>query len=284
MTGCRPVPSKRLGLLTLRETRRLSTGIDGYSLVPPILRTTLPIVAWPHGGKNFWLGLGALLIGVSFLLLAAVIAEFFVHAGSGADHFFLSLRGGFIFLILLFTFPSVLFSGMGFAGAGLTCFWDAARSDPVLEITADGLHDRRSGLSVPWTSVKSAKPLDRAVDLQFHGPVANWQNPFRVGVLFQRYRPKSDHVIVSIAYLDTLARVLAYTILTLTPAERWRSHQQVTQRIGNVSSADSAKAGALSGSQDGLSPSRDPITAATAMMGIASLRPSYMLPGVKPVM
>jgi len=184
--------------------------------VPPAVTVSLPIVAWPHGGKNFWLGLGALLIGVSFLLLAAVIAEFFVHAGSGADHFFLSLRGGFISLILLFTFPGILFSGMGFAGAGLTCFWDAARSDPVLEITADGLRDRRSGLSVPWTSVKSAKPLDHAVDLQFHGPVANWQNPFRVGVLFQRYRPKSDHVIVSIAYLDTPAHVLAYSILTLT--------------------------------------------------------------------
>lgn len=184
-------------------------------VLPPVT-VSLPIVAWPHGGKNFWLGLGALPTGVSFLLLAAVIAGFFVHAGSGADHFFLSLRGGFIFLILLFTFPSVLFVGMGLTCAALTCFWDAARSDPVLEISADGLCDRRSGLSVPWTSVKSAKPLDRAVDLQFHGPVANWQNPFRVGVLFQRYRPKSDHVIVSVAYLDTPAHVLAYTILTLT--------------------------------------------------------------------
>jgi len=183
--------------------------------VPPPVTVPLPIVAWPNGGKNFWLGLGALWIGVSFLLPAAVIAEFFVHAGSGADHFFLSLRGGFIFLILLVAFPSVLFFGLGFAGAALTCFWDAARSDSVLEISADGLRDRRSGLSVPWTSVKSAKPLDRAIDLQFHGPVANWQNPFRVGVLFQRYRPKSGHVIVSIAYLDTPAHVLAYTILTL---------------------------------------------------------------------
>ena len=69
-------------------------------------------------------------------------------------NFFLSLRGGFIFLILLFIFPFALFFGMGYIGAALTCFWDAVRNDPVLEITAEGLRDRRSGLSVPWSSVR----------------------------------------------------------------------------------------------------------------------------------
>lgn len=173
------------------------------------MTVSLPIVALPVGSWNFWLGLGALLSGVSFLLPAAMIAGFFVDAGSGADHFSLSLRGGFIFLILLLlTFPILLFYGIGFTGAALTCFWDAARSDPVLEIAADGLRDRRSGLSVPWSTVKSAKPLPHlGVDLQLGGPVPNWQNPFRVGILFQRRRPP-DHVIVSLAYLDTSVHVL----------------------------------------------------------------------------
>jgi len=54
------------------------------------------------------------------------------------------------------------------------------------------------------------------VDLQLRSPVTNWQNPFRIGVLFHRYRPIPDHVIVSVAYLDAPAHVLSYTILTLT--------------------------------------------------------------------
>jgi hypothetical protein len=183
--------------------------------VPPPLAVPLPIVAWPNEVKNAWLGILFLLNGAMFLPLAVVIPEFFVHAVSGADNFFLSPRGGFIFLILLFIFPFALFYGVGSVGAAFTCFWDAARSDPVLEITADGLYDRRSGLSVPWTSVKSAKPLGLAVDLTLRGPVTNAQNPFRLGVLFQRRR-LPDHVIVSVAYLDRSAHVLLYTILTLT--------------------------------------------------------------------
>jgi hypothetical protein len=46
--------------------------------------------------------------------------------------------------------------------------------------------------------------------------VKHWQNPFRLGVLSQGYRPKPDRVLVSAAYLDVRAHVLIYTILTLT--------------------------------------------------------------------
>jgi hypothetical protein len=193
--------------------------------VPPPMTVPLPIVAWPNEVKNAWLGILFLLNGVMFLPLAVMIPELFVDAVSGADNFFLSLQGGFIFLIMLFTFPFVLYFGVGSVGAALTCFWDAARSDPVLEITADGLYDRRSGLSVPWTSVKSAKPLGLAVDLRLRGPVTNGQNPFRLGVLFQRRR-LPDHVIVSVAYLDTSTHVLLYAILTLT---QWNGGEVITK-------------------------------------------------------
>ena len=183
--------------------------------VPSPITVPLPIVVWPHEVKNAWLGMLFLLNGVMFLPLAVAIPEFFVHAASGADDFFLSPRGGFIFLILLFLFPFTLFFGIGYVGAALTCFWDAARSNPVLEITADGLHDRRSGLSVPWTSVRSARPRGLAVDLTLCGPVTNAQNPFRFGVLFQRRR-LPNHVLVSVGCLDRSAHLLVYAILTLT--------------------------------------------------------------------
>jgi hypothetical protein len=193
--------------------------------VPPPITVRLPIVTWPSGPKNAWLGILFLLNAVMFLPLAVIIPELFVHAVSGVDNSFLSPLGGFIFLILLFIFPFALFFGLGSAGAAFTCLWDAARSEPVLEITADGLYDRRLGLSVPWTWVKSAKPLGLAVDLTLRGPVTNGQNPFRLGVLFQR-RCLPDHVIVSVAYLDTSAHVLLYTILTLT---QWNGGKVITK-------------------------------------------------------
>ena len=185
--------------------------------VPPPIAVPLPIVVWPNEVKNAWLGILFLLNGAMFLPLAVVIPEFFVHTVSGADNFLLSPQGGFIFLILLFISPFALFFGIGYIGAALTCFWDAVRNDPVLEIGAEGLRDRRSGLSVPWSSVRSAKLLASrlAIDLQFHGPVTNWQNPFRFGVLFQRRR-LPNHVLVSVGCLDRSAHLLVYTILTLT--------------------------------------------------------------------
>jgi hypothetical protein len=125
-----------------------------------------------------------------------------------------------ILLVIILPFGAVYMTGygVGFIGAAFTCFWDAARDGPVLEIKVDGLRDRRSGLSVPWSSVRSARMLSRAlsVDLKLSGPVTNWQNPYRVGVLFHRYRPKPDHVIVSITNLDVRAHILAYAIFTLT--------------------------------------------------------------------
>jgi hypothetical protein len=185
--------------------------------VPPPMTMPLPIVAWPNEVKNAWLGILLLLNGAMSLSLAVVIPELFAHAASGEDNFLVSQRGGFIFLLLLFTFPFVLFLGIGYIGAALTCFWDAVRSDPVLDIGAEGLRDRRSGLSVPWSSVRSAKLLASrlAIDLQFHGPVTTAQNPFRFGVLFQRRRLPT-HLLVSVGCLDRSAHLLAYTILTLT--------------------------------------------------------------------
>jgi hypothetical protein len=177
--------------------------------VPPPITVRLPLVTWPHEFKNVLLGLLALLGGMLFLPIAAMTA---LHVHDIHP----SLIGDFAFVILLVTFPFSLFFGIGLTGAALTCFWDAVRNDPVLEITADGLRDRRLGLSVPWSSIKCARFFGGySIDLELRGPVTNWQNPFRVGVLFHRYRPKPNHVIVSVGYLQAKTHVVAYTILTL---------------------------------------------------------------------
>jgi hypothetical protein len=206
--------------VTTIETADIPGELRLSNPVPPPITVPLPVVTWPQGLKNVLLGLFTLPIGAMFLLFPVALV-LRTHAIS------LSLIDCFIFLV---AFPLFLFAGVSCTGAGLTCFWDAVRSGPVLEIAADGLRDRRSGLSVPWSSVRCARILSNfSVDLKLRGPVTNWQNPFRVGVLLHRYRPRPDHVIVSIGYLDVRWHILAYTILTLT---QWNGGEAISRMPG----------------------------------------------------
>jgi hypothetical protein len=186
--------------------------------VPPPITVPLPIVAWSDGVKNFWLGLLFLATGLMFLPTGVLCGlTLFSGAFVGGD---LPLWKSLLLVVVLLPFGMIYMTGFGLGciGAAFTCFWDAARGHPVLEIGADGLRDRRSGLSVPWSSVLSAGFLNGrlCVDLKLRAPVTNWQNPFRIGILFHRYRPIPDHVIVSVANLDVSAHIVAYAILTLT--------------------------------------------------------------------
>ena len=185
--------------------------------VPPPITVTLPIIAWSDGVKNFWLGLLFFATGLMSLPTGVLCGlALFSGAFVGGD---LPLWKSLLLVVLL-PFGMIYISGIGVSciGAAFTCFWDAARGDPVLEIGTDGLRDRRSGLSAPWSSVRSAGFLNGrlCVDLQLRNPVTKWQNPFRIGVLFHRYRPIPDHVIVSVAHLDVSPHIVAYAILTLT--------------------------------------------------------------------
>ncbi len=193
--------------------------------VPPSITVPLPLVTRPHGGRNVLFGFAALPGGALMLAFAVVGIVF------GAPGMHLSLRDCMIFFVIV---PFALFVGVSLTGAALTCFWDAIRNGPVLEIAAEGLRDYRSGLAVPWSSVRCARILYTrggigGVDLQLGDPVTNWQNPFRVGVLFHRYRPKPDHVIVSVACLDARPHVLAYTILTLI---QWNGGEGISTSPG----------------------------------------------------
>ena len=156
-------------------------------------------------------GLFALLLGVLFGM--AVVGVGFRVANAGLSIWDVLL------LPMLVPMIFAVWRGVGCTVAALTCFQDAMRHGPVLEITADGLRDYCSGLSVPWSSVQCARIANNRIGgviLQLRGPVKHWQVPFRLGVLSQGYRPKPDRVLVSAAYLDVRAHVLIYTILTLT--------------------------------------------------------------------
>jgi hypothetical protein len=200
--------------------------------VPPPVTVSLPIVAWPSELRNYLLGLFFLAGGLFALSLGVLFGMLVVGFGLRVVNVGLSIWDA---LLLLVVVPMMIFGvrwGVGCTGATLTCFRDAMRNDPVLEITADGLRDYRSGLSVLWSSVQCARIARNGIGgviLQLREPVKHRQNPFRLGVLFQGYRPKPDHVLVSAAYLDVRAHVLIYTILTLT---QWNGGEAISKSAG----------------------------------------------------
>lgn len=214
------------------EFRTESVSIPGElrlsNPVPPPITMPLPIVARSHVAKNIWLGLFLLFSGLVTPPLAGIVA-FVIPVAIASIETGTTLRGCFAFLILVASFPIFLFWAIGCLSAALTCFWDAIRVGPVLEITTDGLRDYRSGLSVPWSSVRSARFLGFSVDLQLRTPVTNWQNPFRVGILCHRYRPVPNRILVSAGYLDVPRHVVTYAILTLV---EWNGGQVITKAPG----------------------------------------------------
>ena len=82
-----------------------------------------------------------------------------------------------------------------------------------------GISDRVS--LYKWSEIKRATLLFTrsgiaGVDLHLRESTKAWQNPFRIGVLGFRWRPKPDHLIVSVAFLDVRPHILAYTVFALT--------------------------------------------------------------------
>ena len=186
----------------------------------PSVVVSLPIVARSSELKNYLLGL-FFLAGGLFALLCGVLIGMAVVFGFGprAVNVGMSIWDVLLLLVLVSMLILGVRWGVGCTVAALTCFRDAMRNGPALEITADGLRDYRSGLSVRWSSVQCARIANNGIDgviLQLREPVKHLQNPFRLDVQFQGYRPKPDHVLVSTAYLDVTAHVLIHTILSLT--------------------------------------------------------------------
>jgi len=202
------------------ETVAIPSELTVKNPAAPSAVVSLPIVARSSELKNYLLGL-FFLAGGLFALLCGVLIGMAVLFGFGPR----AVNAGMSIwdvLLLLVLVPMLILGvrwGVGCTVAALTCFRDAMRNGPALEITADGLRDYRSGLSVPWSSVQCARIANNGIDgviLQLREPVKHWQNPFRLDVQFQGYRPKPDHVLVSAAYLDVPSHVLICSILSLT--------------------------------------------------------------------
>ncbi|MGL3209986.1 hypothetical protein [Bradyrhizobium sp. BR 1433] len=211
---------------------------------PPPVTVSLPIVAWPSGGKNVAYGLLALVAGLMFLPTGVLsgLALIFVPWGTVLSEPPL-WKGIFFFTALALVAPYGVWFGGSCFGAAFTCFWDAMRGDPAVEIGADGLRDRRSGLSIPWSSVRSVRFLNSplSLDLELREAVARWQNPFRVGVVFHRYRRSPNHVVVSVAFLDVSAHVAAYTILALVQSNGGEVITKSQHQSRDVPPTDCAK-------------------------------------------
>ena len=206
----------------------------------PSVVVSLPIVARSSELKNYLLGL-FFLAGGLFALLCGVLIGMAVVFGFGprAVNVGMSIWDVLLLLLLLLVLVPMLILGVrwgvGCTVAALTCFRDAMRNGPALEITADGLRDYRSGLSVSWSSVQCARIANNGIDgviLQLREPVKHWQNPLRLDVQFQGYRPKPDHVLVSAAYLDVCAHVVIYTILALTQSSGGEANGTSADRNG----------------------------------------------------
>ncbi|KRR27290.1 hypothetical protein CQ14_34375 [Bradyrhizobium lablabi] len=198
----------------------------------PSVVVSLPIVARSAELKNCLLGLFFLAGGMFALLCGVLIGMPVFVFWRRAVNVGMSIWEVLLLLVLVPMLILAVRWGVGCTVAALTCFRDAARNGPALEITADGLRDYRSGLSVPWSSVQCARIANSGIDgviLQLREPVKHWQNPFRLDVQFQGYRPKPDHVLVSAAHLDVPSHVLIHTILSLTQTVGWVGRSETHQ-------------------------------------------------------
>ncbi|TXR46617.1 hypothetical protein [Phyllobacterium endophyticum] len=180
------------------------------SMVPSVL-VRLPVEAGTHRSKNIVSGLLLVFLGAPSLSLAILLAPAAFGAALGNQHFIASIP---MWLFLLFI-------SVAMTGVALTCIADAVRKASVLILDAEGFTDARSGAHVKWPEIKRATLLFTrsgigSVDLHLRQATTAWQNPFRIGVLGFRSRPKPDHLIVSVAFLDVRPHVLAFTILALT--------------------------------------------------------------------
>lgn len=197
------------------EVRFESVKIPGEITSNPIplpITVSFPIVARPRRWLNFLFGSLALVNGLIMAALAVACLVFLPYLEFSWD-----FRKLLADSLIIASIPLCLPYGVMMLGAAVTCFKDGLQSQKiVLEITADGLRDHRSGLDISWSTVQCANISGRTngVDLRLHDAKVDWQNPFRIGVVFQRWWPKSDHVIVSVGLVDVRPHLLIYSILT----------------------------------------------------------------------
>ena len=123
-------------------------------------------------------------------------------------------------LILILIWPGALAAACYFLAMALSCAAELLRPSPPLILEKDRLLDRRTRVSLPWSSVASARLMRTrggigAVNLTLKAPIDVRRNPFRPGFPISIRRRKPNELHVPVIALEVDARVLGETIVCL---------------------------------------------------------------------
>jgi hypothetical protein len=177
------------------------------SVVPP-LSIRLPIAT--HCSRSKYVLMGLFWSFCALAMLAPALA-FFVHDPESNRTLFDKAAMALLQLFGLYWAPFL-------SVAAAFAFLDAGLDKPALIVDRDGLSDNRSGLSVKWTDVVSAKPImARAgywgMSLQVREP-ALLPRSFRLGYPLLRRR-KVDEAQIQCNLLSAPAHEIVNSMLTL---------------------------------------------------------------------
>jgi len=177
------------------------------SVVPP-LSVRLPIAARCNRSKYVLMGL---FWSFCALAMLAAVLTFFVHGLEINRTLFDKVAITLFQLFGLYWAPFL-------SAAAAFAFLDASLGKPALIVERDGLSDNRSGLTIKWTDVLSAKPvLARSgywgVSLQVRKP-ALLPRSFRLGYPLLRRR-KVDEAQIQCNLLSAPAHEIVNSVLTL---------------------------------------------------------------------
>ncbi|TPM30638.1 hypothetical protein FKO01_35615 [Mesorhizobium sp. B2-3-3] len=177
------------------------------SLVPP-LSIKLPLVV--HCRRGMYIFKGLFCSFCTLLMLAPALA-FILGDPDGGRTLFEKMA---LFGILLYALSYAPFLSI----AAAFSFWDAGLRKPALIIDRHGLLDNRSGLSVKWADVLSAKPIMGrtgywGVSLRMREP-ALLPRSIRLGYPLL-WRRKAGEAHIQCSFLTAPEHQLANSILTL---------------------------------------------------------------------
>ncbi|MET2826171.1 hypothetical protein [Mesorhizobium shangrilense] len=177
------------------------------SIVPP-LSIRLPIAA--HARRGMYVLMGLFWSFCVLLMLIVVLTFFF----SDPENDRTLLEKAAMALLQLFALYWTPF----LSASAAFSFLDAGLGKPALILAKDGLLDNRSGLSVEWTNILTAKPImARAgywgVALQMREPTL-LPKSFRLGYPLLRRR-KFGETHIQCNFLSVPAHVVLNSMLTL---------------------------------------------------------------------
>lgn len=173
------------------------------SVVPP-LSVRLPITAYVDRQKTILVGIVWTFVVLSMALAASAC---FLHSSQIHPTWFQNIA---LTLLGLFTIGMIPLS----SAAAFFSFQDANSHDPVLIVDKQGLTDNRSGVSIKWKDVASARPIPNwGVTLQMRDP-SLLPKSLRLGYPLM-IRRKSGEVHVQSKFLSISEHEIINSVLEL---------------------------------------------------------------------